>query len=270
MTEISDYLKIMRHAALKAGRELLALQSSVRRLESRKDFLSDADLKADGLIQKILGEHFPAIPYFSEEREGGVVPDGMRWVVDPLDGTYNYFIGDSNWAVSIALVEGDTTIVAVVYVPGAKRMFYAGYLGIPETVFVDDQLGFTYSRPLQVNRETNLADSQIWLEWGKEKLDGSVHPPVLEALRRLSGGVSMYPGIRNSAAADPMAVARGQIGGFVMLEPDPFDVAAAGLIIRQAGGTVTDLQGRPWKATSESIVATNGRIHDQLLDVLNR
>lgn len=261
--DLSKAVRVMELAALKAGRHLLTLNPGTTRMESRKDFLSSADLESDNIIRDILHKDFPDIYYSSEEMENDDPTKGIRFKVDPVDGTVNFFIGDDNYAVSIALVEDGETKAGVVYFPAKTQLFSATV----ETVATLRRPGYPTKR-LLVNDEDTLENSQFWVEWGKDVPGGEETARVHEVLRKLRY-VSLYPQIRNCAAGNPMAVARGMISGFVMTKPDPFDVAAAGLIVRQAGGTVTDLEGRAWNANSKSIVATNGHVHAALLELLN-
>jgi myo-inositol-1(or 4)-monophosphatase len=252
---------IMGDVAKHAGRVLLNMQPTAIRLESRKDFLVNADLESDRLIKQGLAIHFPDITYTSEELENQS-KEGLHWVVDPVDGTVNYVLRDDNWAVSIALVDGEETVAAAIYIPARDELYSAakddGALLIKSTT----------QQILWVNEEQTLKNSQFWTEWVKDDPVGEATERVLKNLEKLRRH-SIYPQMRNSASADPMAVARGQVSGFIMSKPDPFDVAAAGLIIREAGGMVTDLEGKRWNTSSKSIVATNGRVHDELLSLLN-
>ncbi len=256
----------MEVAAIKAGRHLRTLDPKTTQLPTKKDFLTSADLESDSIIRKILAKHFPYILYTSEEMENDDPSVGERWKVDPIDSTLNFFRGDENYAVSIAYVKYGETMAGVIYFPAKNMLFGAT---------ADSNAALSYpgrrnAKPhvLSVSNDETLGDSQFWIEWCKDSPVGKATEQVEEVLRKLRR-VSLYPQIRNCAAGDPMAVARGIIGGFVMTKPDPFDVAAAGLIVRQAGGTVTDFEGRPWNANSKSIVATNGKLHAALLALLN-
>lgn len=260
--------KAMMSAARTAGEMLIRLQRQVSRLESRKDFLTDADLKSEGLILETLKIDFPDIPAFAEESGGKPLEEGFLWVIDPIDGTYNYFIQDNHWGVSIALVLDGKVTVAVIYLPAENKIFTADTSGLPAMVnYYTSLRNEDPLRVLKVNGHSRLRDTQVWLAWGKEERGGEDHERVYKAIKVLDEH-SLYPQIRNSATADMMRLATGQIAGYVFLKPDPFDIAAAGLIVEKAGGTVTDLEGNPWGPFSRSIVASNGLVHAELLDLL--
>jgi myo-inositol-1(or 4)-monophosphatase len=257
----------MINVAWEAGKFLVGFRPQAKRMATKKDFLLNADLESDRLIRDALFAAYPTIPYTSEEQEINSTLS-QRFAVDPIDASYNYGSGDSNWAVSIAYLENDETKVGVVFLPALGELYSA----TSDTSAIRQHLdGFTRrtSERLKVNDHTDLKSGQIWIEWGKEMREGLDHERVYELIPRLDRH-SLYPQIRNCAAGDPIAVARGIATGFVMINPDPFDCAAAGLIVAKAGGIVTDLDGNPWRPSSKSIVATNGiiSVHDELLKVL--
>lgn len=257
---LEQAMSVMQKAARDAGAQMLTMQPETRRLAARKDFLTDADLRSEKIILEALAAQYPEIPAFSEEKGGEEIREGYVWVVDPIDGTINFFLSDDNWAISIALVKDGQTVAGTIYMPAKGMLFSARESG---GAIKELDVGHTRST-LAVNEESKLSDSQIWLEWGKNDPEGKEHERVYRLIQNLDRA-SIYPQMRNSGSADAMSVAQGHISGFVFLKPDPFDVAAAGLIIKQAGGTVTDVEGKPWGAFSESFVASNGAIHEELL-----
>ena len=265
MIDLNEALMVMETAAVKAGHILLEMQPQSRRLESRKDFLTDADLESEEVILHTLSSKYPDIPSFSEEKGGKETREGYLWVIDPVDGTINFFLGDDHWGISIALVENGRTMAGVIYLPARKQLFSASRNIASRLRYFDGQE--SEWKNLKVNEESNPANSQFWLAWGKEEHGGSDHKKVYDVIKRLDCH-SLYPQIRNAASADIMTVALGRIAGHVFPKPDPFDIAAAGLIVEQAGGTVTDMDGKEWSPFSRSLVASNGVIHSELLRIL--
>lgn len=259
---LNKALVVMQKAAFDAGCMLLQRQSTVKRLESRKDFLTDTDLKSEEIILRALLSAYPSIPSYSEEKGGTEEKEGYLWVIDPVDGTINFFLQDDNWGISIALVENSLSIAGVIYLPARKQMFVAS-----KDTLAKMRVGKGKWRDLSVSKDSKLADSQFWLEWGKEEHGGDDHEKVYEVIKKLDRH-SLYPQIRNSATADLMKVAQGKIAGLVFTKPEPFDVAAAGLIIERAGGVVTEIHGGSWSSFSKSLVASNGIIHNDLLRII--
>ena len=180
--------------------------------------------------------------------------DGYRWIVDPLDGTVNYAHGFPFYCVSIALEIAGDLAVGVVYDGERDELFTAvrgagAHLnGRPIAVSHESSpkrallgTGFAYSGP----------DIQRNLEVFARTL------PQVQAIRR--------PG---AAALDICYVACGRLDGFWELSLQPWDVAAAVVIVREAGGTVTGVGGAPYRLHDPVLVASNGHLHARLLDVL--
>ena len=264
---LDKMLFVMETAAMSAGRIVHEMQRHSTRLESRKDFLTDADLRAEEVILDTLASEYHEIPSFSEEKGGREIRDGLVWVVDPIDGTINFFLQDDHWGVSIALVENGHTIAGVICLPAKKQLFSASRDTAARLCHVDgDEMAWTN---ISVNDENYLAESQFWVAWCKKKEHGGYdHKEIHDVIIKLDQH-TFYPQIRNSATADMMMVACGKIAGYVFLKPQPFDIAAAGFIIERAGGRVTDIDGNPWNPFSSSIVASNNILHHDLLRVIN-
>ena len=260
--DLNRALAFMKKAAFDAGSQLCKMQLQSRKLASRKDFLTDADLMSEGIILRTLASEYPDIPALSEEKGGKEITDGYLWVIDPVDGTINFFLQDDHWGISIALVENGRTIAGVVYLPARHEMFSALCSG-----FAWLRRARSPEVPINVNKNFHLSDSQFWVGWGKEEHGGDDHRRVYKVIQKLDRR-TLYPQIRNSATADMMAVARGRISGYVFPKPEPFDIAAAALIVVRAGGVATDMEGNPWGPFSRSLVVSNGAIHHVLLDVL--
>lgn len=257
--KIENALTVMQAAAVKAGEMLMKTRAGVKRLESRKDFLTDADLKSEKIILSELSRAYPDIPSLSEEKGGDERREGYLWVVDPVDGTVNYFLGLENWGISIALVKDGESVAGVIYLPVSRQLFV-----VSQRTRAKMRVGAGRWKDLRVSDDGKLADTQIWTGWCKEKHGGADHETCVEMLRKLDRRC-LYPQIRNCATSDSLNVALGKIAGLAFYRIEPFDVAAAGLIIRRAGGTVTEIDGNAWVPFSESFVASNGKVHDELL-----
>lgn len=264
--DLNKVLYVMEKAAVKAGRMLERLQPKSRRLKSRKDFLTDADIKAEKIILNTLTAEYRQIPQFSEEKGGIGSKKGYLWIIDPVDGTVNFFLQDDNWGISIALVKDGLTVAGLIYLP-AKRQIFRALRGKPAK-FRQIRDKNAKWKDISVGQEKYPSNSQFWIEWGKEEHGGDDHKRVYKLIEKLDHH-SIYPQIRNSTIADMMVVACGKISGLVFLKPEPFDIAAAGLIIECAGGKVTDINGNKWSPFSLSMVASNGVLHRDLLRIIN-
>lgn len=247
----------MREAARLAGTMLLTQQPRARMIKQNyKDFVTEQDQTAEKIICDYLAAGHPDVAVFAEERGGEPRRMGRLWIIDPLDGTKNYFRQDDHWSVSIAYVEDGRTSAGVIFLPG-KNLLLSTHRSFENSVRVepDEQSEF------RVSRQSDLKSARLWTDWSKG--DQRV---VLRAIEKLLGGEP--PQIRNCCTAGMIAVAMGRVDGFFHVAPEPFDFAAAALIVEQKGGRVTDLDGNPWHPFSPSIAATNGLIHEELLTVL--
>lgn len=261
-----DELAIMKSTAIEAGETLRYTQErTVKTTISRRDFTTNADKESETYIREELGEYFPKASFYGEEL-GGTITNGDLFIIDPVDGTNNFFYGDDWWGVSIALVRDGKTEQGVVYLPGKDLFFWADVRKAVAHMEcrVSEVRPFNRGTYPKVSKERELKRSRVWTDWTKKGPKAT-----LEILKRLDRA-TVLPQIRCCCTANMMAVATGKIDGYVHPGPQPFDIAAACLIVEKSGGKVTDLKGNPWTPFSDSIVATNGRIHKGLLSALKR
>lgn len=263
----NEKLWTMGGAAFMAGQYLLT--ATPTKLVSPKDFLTDTDLESERLIRRELVRNFPEIPFFGEESDGKVIAVGEQWVVDPVDGTVNFFHRDDHWGVSIGLVRDGIPVAGVVYLP-AKCQMFSTKVGRPTYMFPIENGHIGAPTPVSVSTDDETRKPLVLIEWVKERNEGRDHRRVVEMLSRLDEKF-LYPQIRNASTGSLMMVAKGVASGFVHLRPDPFDIAAACLMVENAGGRVTNLAGQPWNVLSaeKGIVASNGIIHEQILEIVN-
>jgi len=259
--DIEKAIELMAQAAREAGDMLHDMQPRAQRLDAAKDFLSDADLLSENAILGLLQDRYPDIPALSEEAGGDRIMEGYLWIIDPVDGTQNYFSQEDQYGVSIALVHNGQTVAGVIYLPAKKQLFSASS-ATPATVRIEEEP----PRPVHV-KETAI---RFLIEWGKEEHGGQDHARVYEIIAKLDryAGYTLPPQIRGSATASMMLVAQGLFAGLVAPKPDPFDIAAACLIVERAGGKVTDMEGNPWTPFSKGIVASNAVAHQDLLRII--
>lgn len=240
--------------ATRAGNVLLELQPRAREQQLfGKDFVTDADSSSHKLICSWLSRLTPNIRIYSEEGdEEFVQTNDPQWIVDPLDGSVNYFHQDFAWGVSIALsVEGKTKLAAV-NLPALRQLVVGGPVNGTSTAM------------LEVRKDTDLARAQIWTDWPKANQN-----KTLKIFGKLSNA-SLYPQLRLCTTYSLLMVAFGKIAGYIHPGPKPEDFSAAALFVERAGGIVTDLKGQPWTPWSNSIVASCTRkLHEKLLDILS-
>jgi myo-inositol-1(or 4)-monophosphatase len=242
----------MVEAAEKAGRSLLRDFGEVEQLQVSKkgpgDFVSNADLKSEKIIRATLEKARPKFGFLLEE--GGEVKGedaSYRWIVDPLDGTSNFLHGIPHWSVSIALEKDKEIIAGVIYDPVKDELFYA-----------EKGTGaFSNTNRLRVSGRTVLADSLICI--GTEKSD-----TFIDNLRTL---VPHVGGLRRSGGAclDLAYVAAGRFEAFFEQGLHPWDAAAGALLVKEAGGKISELNGEKNFIYGRNILAANAALHADML-----
>ena len=254
----------MKAAALRAGVMLRGEQSRSQMIaQSYKDFVTQQDLESERLIIETLRAEFPNMPFFAEESGGNFSQTGLIWIVDPLDGTISYYKGNPTWGISIALVQDGVSVAGVVYIPVARQLFSAT-IDSPTELIVD---GESEIRHPKVSEKSELERCNVAIGYGKP---GFANPPenpfwkIWERLR-LAG---IHGQVMTSCTAFMMKIVTGEVDISVD-QPDFFDTAAAGLIVKQAGGRVTDFNGNDWKCHSPRTLTTNSLVHEQLLSIIN-
>jgi len=256
----SAILNVMVAAAHKAARGLKRDFGEVENLQvSRKgpsDFVSVADHRAEDVIRTELAKARPDYGFLMEE--SGETPGRdpqHRWIVDPLDGTSNFLHGVPHFCISIALERQGRLAAGVIYDPIADELFTAERGG---GAFLND-------RRLRVAARTQLGETLIGT--GIPFRGKGDHPGYV---RELTSVMSEVAGIRRfgAAALDLAYVAAGRFDGFWERGLSPWDIAAGILVIREAGGFVTDMDGGDALFEKGHLIAGNEAIHRQLLVLL--
>jgi myo-inositol-1(or 4)-monophosphatase len=248
-------------AARKAARGLARDFGEVTELQVSKkgaaDFVSAADLKAEQTVFELLSKARPGYGFLMEERGAVEGTDKSHtWIVDPLDGTTNFLHAIPHFAVNIALErEGAGVVAAVTFNPITNEMFWAEK---GKGAYVSD-------KRLRVAARTRLDEALVGT--GIPFLGHGQHGQFLKELHQITQRVA---GVRRygSAALDLAWVAAGRLDAFWERDLKPWDIAAGLLLVTEAGGKVTDLQGEDGMLTSGNVVAGNLDIHPLVLDRL--
>ncbi len=246
-------LEVAIGAARAAGAVLRRPPEGVRH-KGAVDLVTQADLASEEVLRAAFARHTPGVPVLAEEG-GGAEEADTRWIVDPLDGTTNFVHGFPHYCVSVALqVEGELA-VGVIYEPVRDRLFAAA---AGAGASVDGEA-------IRVSRRGRLEDSLVASGFAydrRERVDwylGFVRAVLLRAqgFRRCG-----------SAALDLAAVACGQLDGYWEFGLNAWDLAAGALLVREAGGRVSDIGGGPLDLDAPRVLASNGQIHGELAAVL--
>ncbi len=250
-----SYLEVAIAIAQEAGKilvEELSRPLELRYKGDEVDLVTQADKRSERLIVERLTTYFPDHAVAAEEGTGheSASASEFRWHVDPLDGTTNFAHGYPWFCVSIALAQRDKLLVAVVFNPFYNELFTAAR-----------GEGATFNgTKIHVSKNATLSTSLLCTGF-----------PVRN--RKLSPNLQYYGdftqrshGVRRdgSAALDLASVAAGRFDGFWEFGLQKWDVAAGVLLIREAGGKVTDFAGNPYQLGGPAILATNGLIHEEM------
>jgi len=219
------------------------------------NLVTEMDERAEELIVGRLASAFPDDTILAEERGAAPGRSGRRWIVDPLDGTTNYAHGLPVFSVAIALEVDRRIALGVAYNPSVDEL-YVAERGRGATV--NDE-------PLAVSTTTSLEASLLATGFPyniRETDDTNLEESAAFSLR--CRGVRRF----GSAVLDLAWVAAGRLDGVWALRLGAWDVAAAGLFVEEAGGRITNLVGDAVDLDAPTVVASNGRIHDEMLAVL--
>jgi myo-inositol-1(or 4)-monophosphatase len=251
----------MAAAADKAARALIRDFNEVEHLQvSRKgpnDFVSAADLRAERTLKEELGRARPNFGFLLEE--GGEIAGkepGSRWIVDPLDGTLNFLHSVPHFCISIGAEQDGELVAGVVFDPLRDETFWAER----------GQGAYVNHRRLRVAARDKLADCLI----GHGRAAGEGEPERERFLQQVARVFSHTRDVRRmgAAALDLAYVAAGRLDGFWEEGLKPWDTAAGAVLVREAGGYVTGLDGRDLDLARGDILAANPHLHGSLHKVL--
>ena len=215
------------------------------------NLVTDVDLASERLLQEIFAREFPDFGFLGEEFGEQGDGTGLRWIVDPVDGTRNYALGVPHFAVSIALVNGSDALLGVTYDPIRDELFHTA----------KGEGAFLNGKRLSVTGRTSVAESLLGFDMSAMD-DKAVH-----ALKLVQG---LWPGLQGvrvmgSATLGLAYTAAGRLDIYFHHTVAPWDVAAGILMVQEAGGVVCDHHGGPASLESTRVVTSNPRLLEEFL-----
>lgn len=244
-------------AVLHAGEVQLARLGSDLHVNKKGtiDLVTEVDLEVERAFRALIAERFPDHDVLGEEMGQPSSGARHRWVFDPLDGTTNYAHGIPIFCATLALEIDGQPAVAAVYDPSRRELFTAEH-GVG---------AWLNGERLRVSSTDSLIDSLLVTGFPYD-----IRERMAEVVDLFAGFVREAQAVRRlgSAAIDLCWVAAGRMDGFWEQGLHAWDTMAGALIVQEAGGHVTALDGGPWRAADGHVLASNGRVHEQMLRVI--
>jgi myo-inositol-1(or 4)-monophosphatase len=253
-------LSVAKKAALAAGEEARSMLTGPLNVTSKgfRDVVTDADLAAQSIITSTILEAFPDHGFLPEEENPDLPTEGpVIWIIDPIDGTTNYSRGLPIFCVSVAAVRAnspltlDDVLAGVVYDPMLDEMFTATAAG---PALLEGPRGL-HGRLLQTSSIDNLADAIIGIDYPYAE---KYRRPTLDIVKNLGHEINVFRTL-GTAALEIAWVAAGRLEAYIDYQLKPWDIAAAGLLIKQPGGVISDVEGQPLRldASNLPVLASN-------------
>jgi len=244
----------------RAGEIQIARQASGFRVSKKGeiDLVTEVDLECERMCRAVIAERFPDHDVLAEEFGAGPSTgrrSRWRWVFDPLDGTTNYAHGLPIYCASLGLEIDGRTEVGAVYDPTRRELYTATRGGGAHL----------NGQPLGVSETSTLIDALLVTGFPYD-----VHKQAGDLVALFGAFLSRARAVRRlgSAALDLCYVAAGRFEAFWEQHLKPWDVSAGALIVEEAGGRVTGMDGSPFDAAAAHLVASNGRVHEEVLTVI--
>ena len=216
-------------------------------------YVTKADTESSRIIKKIIQKQFPNHSILCEELGYIKKKSDYKWVVDPLDGTHNFVMNNPIFGVSIALEYKKEIILGVIYLPILKKFYYA-------------EMGkgaFCNGKKIRVNNEKVLKRCMYVFD-AKLRDKTNMKVNILKKLAKLTWRFRVY----GAAVYHNLLIADGKAGFNIDFDSNQWDHAAALLIVEEAGGKVTDINGKKWNSYTKDYIASNGKVHDKVLRII--
>ena len=239
------------------------LQSGGMEIENKtvdsqsQGLVSKADIESENAIVAEIRKTFPSHSFLGEESHADSSGSSNLWVIDPLDGTNNFAHGIPHFAVSVAYYENGISVCGVILNPIDGQLFSAEQ---------GSGAWFDGTR-VNVNQHSNLDETMVAVGFYYDR--GEMMRCTLRSIETLF--TTNIHGIRRfgTAALDLVQVGLGRFGGYFEYTLSPWDFAAARLFVEEAGGKITTCRGFDLKLEKSSVLASNGKLHQSLLDIVS-
>ena len=248
-----------KQTALKAAKEAGKIQlryfgkNIEKKTKKDNSYFTKADIESTNKIRAIIGKQYPKHNIICEELGSSNKKSDYRWIIDPLDGTHNFIMDNPLFGVSIALEHKKEIILGVIYMPFLKKLYYAK----------KGKGAFCNGKRIQVNNETKLQKCLLIYD-AKLRTQTDTKIRILKKLAKLTWRFRVF----GVAVYNNILVAEGKAGINIDFDSNSWDHAATLLLVEEAGGKVTDLNGKRWTTNIKDYVASNGKVHNKLLRLI--
>ena len=219
--------------------------------KDRTHIVTDVDLVAEKVMMALLREEFPSFGIITEESENTAGDSPFAWIIDPLDGTRNYAYGIPHFCISLALAQGEEVLLGIIYDPLREEFFRAE----------KGRGAFRNDVPVSVSKKETVQGSLIGFDMGYDAEKGQ---EMLEVASALWPGVQSVR-VMGSAALGLAYAACARLDIYLHLSLSPWDLAAGILLVEEAGGAISELDGQPVSIQSKSVIATSKAIHEDFM-----
>ncbi|HZX44122.1 MAG TPA: inositol monophosphatase [Candidatus Nanoarchaeia archaeon] len=248
-----------RETAIKAAKKAGAIQERYYErsysIKEKKDksFATEADVQCSKAIKKIISSAFPDHDIIDEESKPTHKESDYRWIIDPIDGTHNFMVGSPLFGASIALQYRKEVILGVIYFPILKKLYIA-----------EKGKGVSCNgKKISVNKNQDLKQSFFMFD-SHIKRDTDLKLKLLKKIAARTWSVRLT----GVCVFNLASIANGGIEFYIDFGIHSWDISAGALILEEAGGKVTDLEGNRWTPEIKDFVASNGAIHNRVLKLI--
>jgi myo-inositol-1(or 4)-monophosphatase len=249
--------EFLRDVAYRTGRLQLERYEDPGEVREKrpKDLVTEVDLLCEEFLISEIEARYPQDAVLSEERGGEIAATGRTWLLDPVDGTVNYSRGNPMFCVCVSIVEAGAVTHAAVAIPKLDEVYHAAR----------GAGAYRNAARIHVSPTGLLEDALVGADVSFGKISAAAPDlPIGEAIQ--AGWQLRAVG---SAGVRGAWVASGHLDVSLGTRNTVWDYAPTALLVSEAGGRVTDLSGAAWELDSDGLVATNGLLHDELLEILN-
>ena len=258
-TTIEHLTEDVKKLAIEAGNFLVEQRKSFDRskVENKRshDYVSYVDKESEKMIVSRLKELLPEAGFIAEEGTQGRNGEDLFWTVDPLDGTTNFIHDNAPYCVSIALCDKSEALLGVVYECCRKELFWANKYG---EAYLND-------KPIKVSEIAEMDNAFIELGFPYDSENtGKMMPELAKRLYGNVGGIRL----QGSAASELCYIACGRFEARIEPSLGAWDIATGALILKQAGGKVTDFHGNDIYCDGKEVLASNGKLHTHIKSIV--